>query len=145
MPELRFQEWLDRVERTFFEDDFDGYAAACVLPLTIVTRAATNVVSDLDGLRTGFEASRDMLRSHGVTDMVRTARDVEMLGEGLIVGRYDTRLLSGSRLIVPSFASSMALKLEEGAWKAALVSSGMANPEFPITKPRLPGTASDGA
>ena len=145
MPELRFQDWLDRVERTFFEDDFEGYAAACALPLTIVTRTATNVVADRDDLRAGFDAWRDMLRSHGVTDMVRTARDVEQLGDGLIVGRYDTRLLAGSQLILPPFASSMALKLEDGAWKAALVSSGIGNSEFPITKPHLSAEAPDGA
>ena len=137
MPGPDFQSWLDRVDRTFFEDDLEGYVRACALPFTLVTQTVTTVIETRDRLEAGFVAWRDMLRDADVTQVIREARNVEFLAPDLIAGRYVTNILRGTERVLPPFVSSMTLRRIDGDWRAVAVSSGMSNSEFPIRLPRV--------
>lgn len=136
MPELGFQQWLDSVGGAFFKDDFQTYCDAVELPLMLVTRTSTLVVDGEDQLRQGFDAWVQMINGYGITHMIRTARDVSMLGDGLMAGFYETELLraDASRL-VPPFSSSMQLRLTGNTWRCISVTSGLRNSDWPIDRP----------
>ena len=126
MPMVSFQAWLDRVGEAFFNEDYAAYRRAVALPLTVATVSGAHVVSEEPALRMGFDAWVSMMRGMRIDAMIRTARDVEFLGPELIVGRYETELLSGARRVVEPFASSMQLRRDaQGAWRCFSVTSGM--------------------
>lgn len=136
MPELRFQRWLDRVGDAFFANDFGTYRDAIELPLMLMTRTATLVIDDEAKLKQGFDAWVEMMDGYGITHMIRTARDVSMLGDGMIVGFYETELLrSDASRVVPPFSSSMQLRLVDDTWRCVSVTSGLKNSDWPIDRP----------
>lgn len=136
MPQPRFQQWLDRVGDAFFANDFRTYRDAIELPLMLVTQTTTLSIEDEDTLRKGFDAWVQMMDGYGVTHMIRTARDVSMLGEGLLVGFYETELLrSDASRVVPPFSSSMQLRLAVDDWRCITVTSGLKNSDWPIDRP----------
>jgi len=136
VPVARFQAWLDRQETTFFEDDFEAYAATCALPMTLVTMGGTTRVGDLAALRAGFEASRDRLRAVGATALVRSARAVDPCRDGAMVGRFDTRILAGARLLRAPFGTEVTLIGSPDAWRIVHVVSDLSPFEHPLAAPR---------
>ena len=137
MPELNFQTWLDDVGQAFFDQRYEDYAARVELPLMVVTRTTQLVVDSDARLRDGFDAWCAMLDAQKVTDMYRSAHDVEFLGTELITGHYSTRILRGTVAVVPVFESAMTLRRIDNVWKAVSVTSGMQNMRWPITLPRI--------
>lgn len=131
-----FQRWLDRVAAAFFENSFEVYRDAVILPLTVTTQKATMIVETEAELRQGFDAWADMLKAQQATDMIRTARSVEMMDDAMMFGVYDTEILAGARRVITPFTSFMLLRREDDVWRAATVTSGMSNESWPITVPK---------
>ena len=137
MSTLDFQTWLDIVGQTFFDEDFDAYAAYVSIPFTLITREATLTVIDRASLRKGFDLYCRMFQTMGVTDMIRTASGVTAMGPDLLCGNYETHILRGGLRILPPFPSSMALRHEDGRWKAASVTNSWTNRTWPIAFPKV--------
>lgn len=138
MDQGMFQDWLDQMGQTFFDDDFAAYADQIELPLAITTLTNSTLVADQAQLQIGFDAWRDMMVSQNVTDMVRVARSVSIIGDGLVTAQYRTLLLNNALEVVPPFESTMTLRRCDDGWKSTAVASGMSNISFPITVPRVP-------
>lgn len=138
MDQGMFQDWLDQLGQTFFDDDFAAYADQIELPLAITTLSKSTLVTDQAQLKIGFDAWRDMMVSQNVTDMVRLARSVSIIGDGLVTAQYRTLLLNNALEVVPPFESTMTLRRCDDGWKSTAVASGMSNISFPITVPRVP-------
>ncbi|MDA7427558.1 hypothetical protein PGB28_03735 [Primorskyibacter aestuariivivens] len=136
MPAPCFQTWLDRIGDTFFANDYATYRDAIELPLMLVTRSSTLMIDSDDKLRQGFDAWVGMIEGYGITHMVRSARDVSMLGDGLMAGFYETELLrADASRVVPPFSSSMQLRLQGDDWRCISVTSGLRNSDWPIDRP----------
>jgi hypothetical protein len=134
---INFQDWLDRVARTFFDDDFPAYADAVEQPFVLVTATRTLIADTPDALRAGFEQFRDMLRDQGATDMIRLAQNVLPVGSTLLTGTYETHILRGGTRLFEPFASVMTLRLSGTTWRAACITNAMTNERWPIHLPRI--------
>ncbi|WP_193140560.1 MULTISPECIES: hypothetical protein [unclassified Meridianimarinicoccus] len=127
------QTWLDRVSDTFFQDDFDGFAAAIDLPFVLTTQASRTVLTSRDDLRAGFDAWVKMIRGHRATHLIRTAREVQQITPNLITATYDSEMLRNGTRLVPGFSSWMMLVRRDGVWLSDQLISGVVNARYPFS------------
>lgn len=137
LPSSILQTYLDRVGQAVLMERFEDYAACVQLPLRILTSSASLNVSTLDGLRDGFDDFVEMIQSHGVTDMVRPVRAAVFQGNDHIVGIYETRLMGGTRQVLPSFHSKMWIGCYDGVWKAIKIHNTTHEARWPMLLTRL--------
>jgi hypothetical protein len=137
LPKTILQTFLDEIGRDVMADRFEAYAAKVELPLTILTSSARLKITTLAELEEGFDAFADMLRGIGVKTMERTVRNARFQGNDHIVGIYETRLLDGSRQIVPTFHSKMWIGSDDGTWKAFRINNTTNDARWPMLLTRL--------
>ena len=131
------QDYLDWMGAAVMAGDYPTYRRGVAMPFNLVTDAATLTIETEDQLRSGFDTYCQMLQVNRVTDLVRIAERAEALSDLLITGCYDTNILSDAKRIVPQLRSQMTLRCGEDGWRAVSISSGIANPRWPIDRPRL--------
>ncbi|MEI4486515.1 hypothetical protein V8J36_09965 [Frigidibacter sp. MR17.14] len=128
-----FQGWLDRVGKTFFDNDFDGYADTMILPFVMVTARQTMVIQSLDQQREGFDAFRALMDRLGATDLFRLGAGVYPVGSTILCGSYETHLLRNGQRLIEAFRSSAMLRLgDDGIWRAACIANSLTNLSWPI-------------
>ena len=132
-----FQDWLDRVVQSYFDDDFASYSDAMLLPQAFITDKSITLIGDEDLLRKGFDAWRQMMIAQKVTHLIRTATEVVELGGGLISGNYETHLLSDATHVCPVYTSTATLREDGGVWRAVSITTGLSNTAYPIVVPRV--------
>jgi hypothetical protein len=138
LPVVILQSYLDDVGKTVMMERFDAYAARIQLPLRIITSSASLKVATTEDLKDGFEAFVEMIQSHGVTDMVRTAHAAVYQGNDHIVGVYETRLMNESRQVLPTFHSKIWIGCYGGVWKAIKIHNTTKETRWPMLLTRLP-------
>ncbi len=97
LPKTILQTFLDDIGETVMGERFEDYTARIELPLTILTSSASLKITTVEDLQDGFDAFVEMLRSIGVTDMVRTVSNARFQGNDHVVGIYETRLMNGTQ------------------------------------------------
>ncbi|SPJ24729.1 hypothetical protein [Palleronia abyssalis] len=137
MPQLDFQAWLDARNASFFEADFTTNLGLVEIPFAVTTRTSVIIIDSVEKLRSGFDAWRRMLQQQSATHMVSTVRQVSELGEGLIAGQYETRILRGATNVCPPYMSTATLNLSRDGWKAISVGTGMYNDRWPFLFPKV--------
>ena len=133
----KFQDWLDWMDATILERDYDTYASGVSLPFTLITRTSTILVASAEDLRHGFDSYCDMLEAQGVTEIVRLARRVHRIGDGLMTGDYETHVLKRGAHVMDPFNSTAILRSADGGWQAVAIANEMTNTRWPIDLPRL--------
>ncbi|WP_375261026.1 hypothetical protein [Palleronia sp.] len=137
MPAIDFQSWLDARSKSFFDQDFDAHLTLVYLPFAIATRTAVLVVEDEAKLRIGFDAWSDMLKSQKATHMICTARHVEILGDDMMSGTFDTEILRDAVRICDPYRSTATLRKIDGAWKVISIANGLTNSTWPFVLPNV--------
>lgn len=137
LPKAILQAYLEEVGQAVLADRLEDYCALVQLPLNILTSSASLRVSTLDDLQDGFDEHCDMMRSLGVTDMARTVHVAQFQRNDQIVGIYDTRLLSGTRQVLPTFYSKMWIGNYDGVWKAEKIHNTTKEARWPLLYTRL--------
>lgn len=137
LPRTILQIYLDEVGRAVLADRLEDYASRIQLPFSILTSSASLKVSTLDDLADGFDEHCDMLRSLGVTDMVRNVHVAQFQRNDQLVGIYDTRLLSGTRQVLRTFYSKMWIGNYDGVWKAEKIHNTSKEARWPLLFTRL--------
>lgn len=131
------QDYLDAIGAAVMEERFEDYAARVELPLSLLTSAASLTVATLDELMEGFDDFVAMIQSYGVTDLVREVQAASRLGPDQLVGVYETRLMNGNRLVLPTFHSKMWLQRRDGIWKADKIHNTTNEARWPMLLTRL--------
>lgn len=126
------QQWLDDVSDTFFNGDFDGFAAAVALPFVMSTQNSRTVLNSREDLRAGYDAWVQMIEGHHATHLIRTVREVQRVNPDMITTTYDTELLRHAARLMPGFTSWMMLRRVDGCWKADHLVSGIVNARYPF-------------
>lgn len=137
-PTAILQVYLDRIGKAVLSERFEEYRSFVQLPLSIQTASASMTISNDEDLLDGFDAFNDMLRSHGVTDMIRPVKAAVFQGTDHIVGVYETRLMRDSQQVLPTFHSKMWLGCFSGIWKAMEIHNTTKDARWPILLTRLP-------
>lgn len=137
LPKAILQTYLEEVGQAVLCGRLETYCSKVQLPLNILTSSASLKVSTIDDLQDGFDEHCDMMRGIGVTDMARTVHVAQFQRNDQIVGIYDTRLLSGTRQVLPTFYSKMWIGNHDGVWKAEKIHNTTKEARWPLTYTRL--------
>lgn len=135
MPIL--QTYLDDIADAVMGERFDDYAARILLPLNIQTSSANLTITTLEDLQNGFDDFVEMIQSYGVTRMLRSVKAAAYQGNDHVVGIYDTKLLDGTRQVLPTFHSKMWIGCYDGVWKAIKIHNTTNETRWPILLTRL--------
>lgn len=137
-PFAVLQDYLDRAGKAVLDNRFEIYRSLVQLPLELQTSSARLRVTTEEELLEGFDDYTDMLRGHGVTDMLRRVQVARFQGNEHIVGIYDTRLMAGGRQVLPTFHSKMWIGAYDGVWKAIRINNTTKETRWPVLLTRLP-------
>jgi hypothetical protein len=121
---------------------YEAYAARIQLPLSIQTSSAKLKVTTDEELHDGFDEFVTMMRSLGVTDIIRKVHNARFQGNDHIVGIYDTKLMDGPRQVRPTFHSKMCIGRYDGIWKAIKINNTTNDARWPMLLTRLDATHS---
>lgn len=131
------QAYLDDMTRAVMNEWLEDYSARIQLPLSILTSSASINVTTQAELEDGFDDFVEMIRSHGVTRMVRTVQAATFQGNDHIVGVYETRLMAEDKLALPVFHSKMWIGCYDGVWKAIKIHNTTNEARWPMLLTRL--------
>lgn len=120
-----FQAYLDRVVDANRSGDFAAFEACLALPLAVMCLEGTAVMTTRDELRGSFEAYRLNLERLGVTDYVRTASALHVIGPGCAMGVYQTHLLRNGVRMVEPYSTSVTLREMGGGWRATSLATAV--------------------
>ena len=120
--EAIFQENLDAVTRAFLTCDADLLLERMQLPVFMQKSTGSMLFATPEDLVQDLKRYDTEFRVHGVTDLVRTVKSVEMVGERRMHGTYRTHVLRGKDLLIPSYLSAMTLEQgEDLEWRTTSV------------------------
>ena len=122
---LDFQAYLDRVVDATRSGDFLTFESCLALPLAVMCLEGTAIMTTRDEMRGSFEAYRLNLVRLGVTDYVRTASALHMIGPGYAMGVYQTHLLrNGTRMVEP-YSTTITLREMGGGWRTTSLATAV--------------------
>lgn len=122
---LDFQAYLDEVVDAVRSRDFSRFERCLALPLAVMALEGTAVMTRRDEMRRSFEAYLVNLERLGVTDYVRTASALHMLGPGYAMGVYQTHLLrNGVRMAAPYY-TTITLREAEERWRTTSLATAV--------------------
>ena len=110
---------LEVTGRGLMSGDFALFAPCFLLPQDIATYEGSRTVTTHEELRAVFDGVRAHFRTQGVTDMVRECVAAEFQGPDTIQATHQSWLLSGGRLVQPSYPAFSILRRVQGIWKVA--------------------------
>ncbi|MCC1493251.1 hypothetical protein [Cognatishimia sp. F0-27] len=117
-----FQNLLDGLTEAYMEGDFDKLCARVQFPLFMQMPEYSMVMPDRRAMREDFERYRSEIAMLGVTDIIRTVKSADMLGDGCIHGVFRSYVLSDTVLARPSYVSAMTLHQgDDKRWRAATI------------------------
>jgi len=135
MEREEFQFWLETVGATLVTCDFETFQNSVELPLVLITRRSTIVISDNVMLRAGFNSYNAMLKSLKVTDTVRIGSEIRLLSDTMMTALMQTHLLAGSLHIVPAWTSQLTLRKKDDHWRVVAISNAMSDIRWPFELP----------
>lgn len=131
------QTFLTRMANAVVAGRFEIYSAGVQLPFTILTSAASLSVTTIEDLEEGFDEFTEMVLSRGVTKIVQTVKVATFESNDRIVGIHQTKLMDGSRLVLPDYYSKMWITNFDGVWKATKTHNTTKDTRWPILLTRL--------
>jgi hypothetical protein len=121
-----FQAYLDEVVDATRSGDVDAFASRLSLPLAVMCLEGTAVMTTREDVARAFEAYRVNLDRLGVTDYVRTASALHMIGPGYAMGVYQTHLLrNGVRMVEPYSTTVTLREGVAGRWRTTSLATAV--------------------
>ena len=112
-----YQAHLDRFSRAQLSGDWEHLFDYFVFPYAYVTHDKTYSADTVEQAAEAFVKNLDMLRSAGMTDIVRLVQFAGYVGEDRIDGAHEVHILHHATHLMPPFVSRMTLLREDGVWK----------------------------
>lgn len=131
------QAFLTRMADAVMSGRFEVYSAGVQLPFAILTSAASLNVTTMGDLEEGFDDFAEMVIGRGVTRIVQTVKVAKFESNDQIVGIFQTKLMDGSRLVMPDYYSKMWIANIDGVWKATRTHTTTKDTRWPILLTRL--------
>ncbi len=125
------QAYLDEAAAAVLADDWVTYRAGISLPCATVSRDGTTIIRTEAALRAGYDGIRAMLIGQGVTDYIKMVETAQFLDKDLISVSYLSHILVSGHRIMPPFRSMLDLRFEGRRWRAAGVTNGLSQNQWP--------------
>lgn len=126
------QAYLDEAATAVLADDWATYRDGFSLPCAMISRDTTTIIRTEAALRAGYDSFRVLLGGQGVTDYIRMVETAQFLEKDLISGSYLSHILVSGHGIMPPFRSMLDLRSEGRRWRAAAVTNGLRQNQWPL-------------
>ena len=120
-----FQAYLDTVVDAIRSHDFERFERCLSLPLAVMALEGTAVMTRREEMRRAFEAYLVNLQRLSVTDYVRTASALHMIGPGYAMGVYQTHLLRNGVRLVDPYYTTITLRGFDGEWRTTSLATAV--------------------
>ena len=108
MTPADFRDLLGDISDCFVERDLDLWRSRLVLPLSLITKQGTVVLTDDTAVARNFSYYCDAMRMMGVDMVHRSPLSLQDCNDGTWIGTFSTELLSkGQRTLQPYTASAL--------------------------------------
>ena len=113
-----YQASLDKITKSYFDDDFDSFQANLSIPYTYVAPDGTKlVITNAAQTRDAFNCFRDYLLGAGVTHYVRDCMGAMFLEDKKIIGGHVSQFLQNGTQVREPYDVMMVIELIDGAWR----------------------------
>ena len=141
MPEAALraiaEDVLERATRSLFTCDFDEWANATTLPVTLVSREGTSIPRTSAEKRTHFDLFCAAMQTQQVTDIIRQVMTAERIDPWHIAASYKTEMLRHADRVVDPYHSTMTLLFcGDGQWRASTVLNALGHVNWTATDQR---------
>lgn len=126
-----YQKHLDVSTRLVVEGDAEGYSVHAQLPFVFRTAEGIEVIETVKDLTEDIRQIHEWLRTQGVTDYHRIAREARYLDADTVEGFHVTYALRGALPVVEPYASRMILKRAGDLWKTTYAEHELADALYP--------------
>jgi len=131
------QNFLTRMADAVVSGRFEDYSAGVHLPFSILTSSASISVNPIEDLEEVIDEFTEILHTRGVTKIVQTVKAAEFECSDRIVGIHQTRLMDGSRQVLPEYYSKMWIRCFDGVWKSIRTHNTTNETRWPVLLTRL--------
>ncbi len=112
-----YQAHLDRFSRAQVSGDWQHLFDYFLFPYRYETYDKTYAADTVEEAVKVFLQNLNMLKSNGMTDIVRLVQFAGYVGEDQIDGAHEVHILHNATHLMPPFISRMTLRRDGGVWK----------------------------
>ena len=116
-PRKISQALLDRTGHAILDNDPDDFAASFIYPHTVHTFEGHVVIHNVTELLSIFHAVQETYMNMGVTLLERHCTAATFVTSTLVQSHYESRVLSGSQLVLRPFPALTELHMAETGWR----------------------------
>lgn len=118
MVERQFADLGDKLTTALISGDFGLYASIIVLPFKVTPRdAPAYVMHDLAELQKDFDLYHSIIQTHGVTDIYRHVRQIDLLDDNRALITCTTHIMVRAQRIVDPFETRILVGAHIDSWK----------------------------
>jgi len=131
-PLTLYQAVLDTVSQAIMAGDFDSYARTIDLPYLVQTNNARHLITQIEDLRSTFDALSQGLARRGVTHYERIVREADYVHRDRIQGSHYTHLIAnGERVLHPKLVCQAIVRRGD-AWLFSEACYPIDAPHWPL-------------
>ena len=114
-----YQDLLDRIGASYFDNDYVSFRTAMAVPHTYSSDAKEQTIDSYEQLEVAFHSFREYLQGMGVTEMHRECTGATVLGDCKIIGGHTTALRRDGVNVQEPYGVWATLKMTDEGWKVA--------------------------
>lgn len=134
-----YQTFLDHMGEAALNGDADAFLRHIFMPHAIITEDDVIEFDTREVALVHFHGFANALAAQRVDDYTRTAREAWFEGDSRIVGRHDSFMTSGGKLVVPAYSNEMELEWRDGIWGSTKTRHYARYVKWPSILPRSGG------
>jgi hypothetical protein len=135
-PLAIYQKVIDLLSYATLHGDTEIIRTHIRVPFTMTTETAEFVYDDEDEMVASCLVYTDTLRSMGVTDYIRIARDAQTIGSDHIEGVHYTHTIRRAERVMLPYPSRMVIERKDGVWAVTHAYHAISNDRAPIFMPQ---------
>jgi hypothetical protein len=126
---------LDETTASALQNRFDRFSALITRPFVLVTEGGSTVLDSIAAQNVWFDSYIRSMRAQRITEVVRLATTATLMRDGLLFGTYVSQYLANGTRVIDPFESSVTMRLNEGVWQLAAVSTSLPDDKWRVILP----------
>ena len=127
-----YQAWLDETAGLIMAGDLERLSDYFTLPYLLRSPGSRLIIETRKDMMDGHRSYGDVLKAHGVNQLIRLVSEAEFLSPKYIEGHHVIHCLKNATPAIPSFGSSIVLRRVGDAWKLAESATKMKLSSWPL-------------
>ena len=137
-PDAIFTRLVEDLGAALIAGDFDRYMACVTLPLVVENRAGKDYLFETESaLEADFDLYHDVLSTARVTQLIRRILKVEQTSETVILGHFETHMMSNATRIVNPWIAKMQLAMTPHGWRICRIISSLGHINWSVKKGQI--------